>query len=72
MQVICPHCKELGYLQKVTTRFYRVRHYVCKHPTKVYKGGDKASVYRYCNVTLEWALKQIATGDNILNWFLEK
>lgn len=55
MQVICPSCTKRGYLQRASARCYRIRHYVCSTFT-----GSK---FRYCHVSYEWAMQQIAIEE---------
>jgi hypothetical protein len=42
MQVFCPQCEELGYLQRVNPEFFRVRHYTGKHLSK---NGKEVSTF---------------------------
>lgn len=71
MQTECPICSEWGSLQKVNPRFYRMRHYIGKHPTKISKERTRVSMFSYCRVSTEWALKQIAHQEEIDKWYLK-
>jgi len=59
MQVTCPHCGERGLLQKITPRYYRVRHtiklpYYSNYAGRMCYNRD----FSYCRVSTEWAMEQ--------------
>jgi hypothetical protein len=60
MQVTCPECGKVGLLQKITPRYYRIRHSVNTwHIAEWTKKQFKKRTFTYCRVLTEWAEEQV-------------
>ena len=59
MQVICPECGKIGLLQKITPRYYRVRHNIVNERAGSFKVTIRIYTFQYHRVSTEWAEQQI-------------
>jgi len=58
MQVTCSQCEKVGLLQKITPRYYRVRHSIVIRKYGLL-GSFNDRIFTYCRVSTEWAEQQI-------------
>jgi hypothetical protein len=63
MQVICSQCGEVGLLQKITPRYYRVRHSISSQLRSDYGKLFNHRTFSYHRVSTEWALQQISDEE---------
>jgi hypothetical protein len=60
MQVICPQCGKVGLLQKITPRYYRIRHsFTTNHFGTLTGRPYNKRNFTYCRVETSWAEQQI-------------
>jgi hypothetical protein len=60
MQVDCPVCAKVGLLQKITPRYFRIRHSLKDPHYSPYWGRTYYTRhFTYCRVATEWAQEQI-------------
>ncbi|HMK94314.1 MAG TPA: hypothetical protein VK536_02820 [Candidatus Limnocylindrales bacterium] len=75
MQVICPQCGERGLLQKITPRYYRVRHsIVTEYPGRLNGVGKpyRVRTFTNCRVPTEWAEEQYKAEEEKYQEFLRE
>ena len=60
MKVECEQCHSIGYLQRVTDRYFRIRHYKNLHPT------TKKPQFEYHRISTEYALEQLRLASKPL------
>jgi len=59
MQVSCPQCGKVGLLQKITPRYYRIRHNVNTPHITSFGKPFNIRTFSYCRVSIECAKQQI-------------
>jgi hypothetical protein len=59
MQVECTECGKVGLLQKITPRYFRIRHSTVTHHIALFGRPYNRRNFSYCRVSTEWAEHKI-------------